>query len=308
MSSLTIVMYHYVREIKDSAYPLIKGLEFEGFKRQLDHLEASHTIITAEQLLAFANCAGEIPDNSCLLTFDDGYKDHIDYVFPELIKRKIQGSFFPSVKSVMEREMLDVNCIHFILASQTNFAILINEIRETCFASGVSDQDFTYYWHTYGVASRYDPKEVVFIKRMLQHALPERLRNNITSYLFKKYVCDDSHDFANELYLSLDDAKKMVESAMYVGSHGYRHLWLNKESKNSQESEISLSLEFLNQIGASTENWIMCYPYGGYNADTLDILKHKKCSVGLTTKIGIARLDGDNLLELPRLDTNDFPQ
>ena len=49
MSSLTIVMYHYVREIKDFAYPRIKGLEFEGFKRQLDYLESNYKIITAEQ-------------------------------------------------------------------------------------------------------------------------------------------------------------------------------------------------------------------------------------------------------------------
>ena len=74
MSSLTIVMYHYVRKIKDSAYPLIKGLEFEGFKRQLDYLESNYKIITAEQLIAFAHDTGNIPENSCLLTFDDGYK------------------------------------------------------------------------------------------------------------------------------------------------------------------------------------------------------------------------------------------
>ena len=39
MSKLTIVMYHHVREIKNSKYPKIKGLEFVGFKRQLDYLE-----------------------------------------------------------------------------------------------------------------------------------------------------------------------------------------------------------------------------------------------------------------------------
>ena len=46
-------------------------------------------------MIAFAHDAGNIPENSCLLTFDDGYKDHIDYVLPELMKRKLQGSFFP---------------------------------------------------------------------------------------------------------------------------------------------------------------------------------------------------------------------
>ena len=52
----------------------------------------------------------------------------------------------------------------------------------------------------------------------------------------------------------------------------------------------------------------MCYPYGAYNSDTLDILKDRKCAVGLTTKVGIAKIPQDHGLELPRYDTNDFPQ
>ena len=95
---------------------------------------------------------------------------------------------------------------------------------------------------------------------------------------------------------------------MYVGSHGCRHLWLNKESKSSQILEIDLSLQFLKKVGAPTKDWIMCYPYGAYNNNTLNILKSKNCSIGLTTKSGFAELDQSNMLELRRFDTNDFPQ
>jgi hypothetical protein len=209
---------------------------------------------------------------------------------------------------VVDREMLDVNRIHFILACQPDSLTLIDEIKKIGLGNGVSEQDFALYWKTHGVASRYDSGEVAFIKRMLQHALPEALRTRINSSLFKKYVHDNARDFANELYMSLDDIKRLVGSGMYVGGHGYKHLWLDKEPKHSQENEIRLSLEFLNRVGAATENWIMCYPYGSYNGDTLNILKDKKCSVGLTTKPGVAVLNRDKLLELSRFDTNDFLQ
>ena len=102
MSDLTIVMYHYVREIKGSDYPNIKGLEFDGFKRQLDYLSVNFSIITAEQLLSFA--IGEekkLPLNACLLTFDDGFKDHIQYVLPELKLRNLQASFFPPARPII---------------------------------------------------------------------------------------------------------------------------------------------------------------------------------------------------------------
>ena len=32
--TINVVMYHYVREIKDSNYPNLKGLEFTDFKKQ----------------------------------------------------------------------------------------------------------------------------------------------------------------------------------------------------------------------------------------------------------------------------------
>ena len=46
MSDLTIVMYHYVRPIVNSKYPGIKGLELEGFVRQLDYLQENFRIIS----------------------------------------------------------------------------------------------------------------------------------------------------------------------------------------------------------------------------------------------------------------------
>ena len=48
--------------------------------------------------------------------------------------------------------------------------------------------------------------------------------------------------------------------------------------------------------------------YGGYNDSLLSILKIKGCIVGLTTNLGIADLENDNYLTLPRLDTNDLPK
>ena len=172
----------------------------------------------------------------------------------------------------------------------------------------ISQNQLDKFWHLYGVESRFDIKEIMYIKNILQHVLPAGIRSSIIKKLFEKYVSIDSKAFSEDLYLSVDDTRKLVENEMYVGSHGYRHLWLNKESKESQKLEIDCSLNFLADIGASTCNWIMCYPYGAYNKETLEILSERSCIAGLTTKVGIADLDLDNALELPRLDTNDFPQ
>ena len=126
--------------------------------------------------------------------------------------------------------------------------------------------------------------------------------------LFEKYVDKTASEFCNELYMSKKDIETMVSEGMYIGSHTYNHYFLNSVDKLTQENEIDKSVDFLGSVRAPIDNWIMCYPYGAYNADTLSILENRNCSVGLTTKVGDVYLYSDNLLELNRFDTNDFPQ
>ena len=63
----------------------------------------------------------------------------------------------------------------------------------------------------------------------------------------------------------------MLSEGMYIGSHTYNHYFLNSVDKLMQENEIDKSIDFLNRIGEPTKDWIMCYPYGSYNSDTLSI-------------------------------------
>ena len=101
--TVTIVMYHYVRDLQHSRYPAIKGLSLERFHRQLDHIQAHYTPVTVEDVLdALSSAKKEMPSNPILLTFDDGYSDHFLNVFPQLDARGIQGCFFPPGQAVLE--------------------------------------------------------------------------------------------------------------------------------------------------------------------------------------------------------------
>ena len=91
--TVTIIMYHYVRNLKKSRYPEIKGLDLALFQEQLDFLEKQFHFITTEELLAAAKGTQTLPGNSLLLTFDDGYLDHYTNVFPILKERGIHGFF-----------------------------------------------------------------------------------------------------------------------------------------------------------------------------------------------------------------------
>jgi len=303
-------MYHYVRPIKQSQYPEIKGLELEGFLRQIKYFKNHFNFITLEDLLDCIYDKKQVPEKSILLTFDDGFKDHYSHVFPILKKYQIQGSFFPPAKPIEEKIVLDVHKIHFILASTINKREIIDEIfnlinvyrKEYCL------QLPEVYYLNLAVATRFDTKDVIFIKRILQRDLPNHIKKIITDHLFKKFVTQDSESFSKELYLSFEEIKEMHDDGMYFGSHTYAHEWLSYLSDEQLNLEIRKSLDFYSKINGNFDNLIMCYPYGNYDDRTIQILKNNRFKAGLTTKVEDAIITNSNAFSLQRYDTNDFPQ
>lgn len=312
---LTVIMYHYVRDLGNSRFPNIKGCDFKLFKEQLLFLKKYYHFVTMDEVMdAFYNNSF-LPEHSVLLTFDDAYKDHFEYVFPILVNEKIQGAFYPPVKAITEHTVLDVNKIHFILASVPNDEIdtLIVAIRSLLAKNRkkYSLASFDDYYKKLAIANRFDTGEVVFIKRLLQVELPEGVRREITNELFKKIVGVDESVFSRELYMSVDQMKCMVDCGMHIGSHGYDHYWLSSLTKDEQRNEIIKSMDFIRLIGGDLSKWTICYPYGDYNNDTINLLKQYGCKMGFCTKVGIASINNNNpdsIYSLSRLDVNDLPK
>ncbi len=310
MPALTIVMYHYVRELKHSRYPEIKGLTVDGFKEQIAYIKKHYTVISGTELMDAIVEGATLPPRPLLLTFDDGYIDHFTEVFPVLDREKLPGLFFPPAKCILEHKVLDVNKIHFVLASVPDKRSLVDYI---CKRIDENRNQYNLstsaaYWENMGKPSRFDHAEVMFCKTMLQRELPLEMRQNITGELFSQYVTRDEASFSRELYMNPDQVRVLQNQGMYVGSHGYDHFWLNTLTSKQQEEEIDQSLMFLGSVGADVTRWIMCYPYGVYNESLLSVLKSRNCVVGLTTEVDLAHLGEHNPLTLPRLDTNDLPK
>lgn len=302
-------MYHYVRDLEHSRFPAVKGLSMERFRRQLDLIQAHFTLVTIEDLLeTLSSPGGKLPENAALLTFDDGYSDHFLNVFPLLDARGIQGCFFPPAQPVLEHVVLDVNKIHFVLASVPDAKKLLDQIFDSLaeFCSDYELKTREAYLLAISEKHRYDSREVTVVKRLLQRELPEPVRKEIVQRLFAQYVTIDEAAFACELYMSVDQIACLRHHGMHVGSHGDTHVWLDSISPEAQASEIDRSTKFLEQVGIPKCEWTMCYPYGGFNNSLLQALRDRHFQLGFTVEPRIADLDSDDRLSLPRIDTNDL--
>lgn len=309
MSDVTVVMYHYVRDLNATRFPKLNGLDIQDFRRQLDYFQHHYHFITIQDMIACMEGAEKLPDKAILLTFDDGYIDHFINVFPMLDERGIQGCFYPSAQSIVERCVLDVNKIHLIIASQNNDGNLLADClkEEFCSQSNAFNvRSYDYYLKKYAKKNQYDSKEIIFFKRMLQVGLPAALRKIIIDRLLEKCVGVDETVLASELYMNEEQIKCMVRNGMHFGCHGFTHQWLNSLEPMEQEQEIVRSLSFLANVGVDTSSWSMTYPSGVYDASLIQIIQEKGCKIAFTVESGVGNCDNAERWYTPRLDTTVF--
>ena len=305
-NNIHIVMYHYVRNIKKSKHTNLKGLEFSNFKKQIVYLKKNFNILSNNQFIEILNSRKIPKKKSILLTFDDGYRDHFEYVFPFLKKQDVSAIFYPPIMCIRNKAVLDVNKIHFILAKEENRDKILDLIF--LYVKKILNKNP----HQIGIEkinllSRYDDKKTILIKRLLQNHLPLPYRKKIVDKIFKHIVNYSEEEFSKILYMNNNNIQELYKNNFSIGSHGYNHYWWEKINKNEQEIEIKKSINYFKKIKVFDKNFSVCYPYGSYNLQTLNLLKKYKIKFALTTRVGsVNKKNIKNVYELPRFDTNDF--
>ena len=304
--SLNFVTYHYVRPVKKSLQPNLAALEFDEFKRQVDYFCNNFEVIAGDNLLEIINKKIITKKPKVILTFDDGYIDHYKYVFPYLRKKNISGYFYPPKKGIENKTVLDVNKIQFFLEKEQNRDKILKEIDNILIKKRniqISDLDIS----SINLKSAYDNEKTVLIKKILQYFLPPDEKKIIIDELFEKITGENSALLAKKLYMNTGHVQEMNSEKMVFGCHGDNHVWLEFLSKENQKKEILDGINFLKKINIDVKNISVCYPYGSYNDDSLEILKELKISFALTVKNGNVNSNNiANKFEYLRFDTNLF--
>lgn len=302
--NVDIIMYHYVRDSSNSKYPRIKSLDINEFISQIEYLQKHYQIISIEDFLFDNNSQNK---KQCMLTFDDGYKEHHNIVMNILLNKGLKGCFFITSDTVQNRKILDANKIHLILASAGE-NIIFERIKFHYNNLNNSGLSIKSYIDQIDFSSRFDSKETILIKRLLQKVLPEELRSKICDSLLLDFVEQDKNEIIDELYLNKEEIKEMINYGMHIGGHTLSHKWMSSLSYNEQETEIKGTFKFLENIYSKKFIPSLCYPFGDYNSDTISLMNKYKFKAGFTCDPrGFNKLT-DSTLEIPRYDTNDFPK
>lgn len=304
---LWAVMYHYVRDLPNTPYPRIKGMLTENFRQQVDLLKGRYEMATLESALDFLGGRYRPDRDLCVLVFDDGLKEHYTEVTPILAERSIEGLFFVITGCVEENKVATVHKNHFLLAAldfaeyKQAFLERLAEISpETDTEVDIEKVKATYRWDTSDIAA---------FKYLLNFRLTEAQREQILNDLFARYLGDEKQ-FASELYVNWDEARRMQDAGMLIGGHTHSHVALSTMGDPQQQADLHKCSELLHKRLKPQALWPFSYPYGqahSFNEVTVQTLQDLNFACGFVTEVGSNEVSRD-LYRIRRIDPKDVKE
>jgi peptidoglycan/xylan/chitin deacetylase (PgdA/CDA1 family) len=291
--TLTVLMYHYVRDPGDFAESGsgIPGLSMAHFEAQLDYIHEHYSPVTWADLQRFLSGGDTLPPSPCLITFDDGIRDHFINAYPALKSRGLSGLFFTMARRPDEGLVLG-HKIHYLMAR-----LGLDGLRREFLALLSPDQIKRFDEAESSYKPRYSGVDL--FKAVLQRNLS--LDAEAVLSVLVEQVIGSEKDIARHYYLSDHQITEMKAGGMHFGGHTHSHPWFDWIGPEDRAAEVKASADTLNGIEARP--WAFAYPYGGLAEDTPDYLRANQFSAAFTTKsriehkdpFYIGRLDGEEL-------------
>ncbi len=288
-------MYHRILSKKDidlfSSYSEIgSALEISDFIAQINFLNEKYSIISLSKLIAYLKGEVSIALNSCVISFDDGYTEHYQNVFPVLNKLKLPAVFFivgDCISGTKKVRWLDK--FYYILDNtpyQKNSS-KFNEII-SAFYKTETKQDDSYKLNKLKTFIRNSSEKDEIID-CLSSALNVRLNLDMLN---------------KKLYLSKEYISEMLNNGMEFGAHSMSHPDLSTITLENAKEEIVDSGIIVKDL-THKEEIPFAYPFGGqetYNENLIKMLKKNNFSCSLTSIPGINDVN-TSLFELKRIDS-----
>lgn len=261
---MKVYMFHYVKPCSNYYH-----YDLSLFEATIKYLKSKYKIISLKDYDNLLKNKENISDEYVMLTFDDGTKDHFEYVYQILKKHKCSGLFFiPSC--INTGKMLDIQIIHQLI-SKVGIDILYNDLMMVLKEKEIN-------LHDYKIDDSLDKGKMAMFKQLLQYKLSPIIRHDILYYFSKKYNLS-TDVYLN--YITIDEMKKMKKSNMFFGIHTNTHPRLSTLSKKDQFNEINGNMKFLIDNNLIDSNLLsIAFPYGSFDENTLRIMK------GLDIKYG----------------------
>lgn len=237
----------------------------------------------------FENPSANYTKTPMVITFDDGYKDFVEYAMPVLDKYKAPATMFV-ITNCVNRNLPPWNFILDTLFYHTN--------KLTISAFDKSDQLGQQYR-----VSRWETKQQLedFGKNIKQYlkTVPSNLREEVVDYYLKQF---NDVEIPDNLIMSWDDINSVAKYNIEIGSHTLSHpplATITSDVELRTELEDSgKEIELRTGIFPQT----VSYPVGSYNAKVKQFAKQAGYKYAYIVNQQIYNSAKYDEFEIPRLE------
>ncbi|BHH86289.1 polysaccharide deacetylase [Desulforhopalus sp. 52FAK] len=278
-------MYHRVfnEEYLNSFYVQPGMYVFqETFRRHIEYLKKHYDIITFTDLIERYQNKKDI-NNTCVITFDDGWHDNYTHAYPILCEYKVPATIFLATNLIGSNRLfwpeeftLYLNQTDIVTAQER--VPLLDRLLKSLLPNNPCGSD-------YNDAVIAELKNWPQIDRM---ELLSHLRTHCNEIVIERQL------------MNWQEVKEMQESGLITfGAHTANHVMLDQVSLSEAEREIVQSFQSLKANLGFTPD-VFAYPNGNYNLEIKSLVRKHGFKVATTTKRG--RLCAYNdLFEIPRI-------
>jgi len=230
-----IVILAYHRILPDPINdPWRMSLTLNTFVKQLEVLAGRYPIISLTDALRQGTLNRTKARVSVVLSFDDGYRDIYDFVLPALKKKGLPGSFFlPTDYINKDTPLWDWEVMALLGQARVKRSFMLGTIEK--------------------------------IK-----SLDSDARARAIDYLRSQMNIKLKPDYSRDLCITWEEARKMSEAGMEIGSHGVTHSSLARIPFRDAEAEIKSSKDIIER-NINKPCRYFAFPFGS-NRDYNDVL------------------------------------
>lgn len=275
---LTVLAYHRIIDPYaagfDSFKPNVSATPIH-FARQMDFVRRRFNVVSAGDITAWLQGRQSLPPRPALITFDDGYRDNLDYALPVLRERQLPAVIYLATDYIGKASPFfwDLLAYCFYHTSKTEADLPLagrqhwsdEKTRDAVLDSWLSL-----------LKTLPDAEKWAAIKQ-----LPEAL---------EVLVADDA--FA-DMHLTWDQVREMVAAGVDMGAHTQSHPILTRVSLEQARTEVHGSKA---RIEAEIDRPVttFAYPNGqpsDFNAALQSIIREAGLGAAFTLVPGPARLN-----------------
>ncbi|MGR3174343.1 MAG: polysaccharide deacetylase family protein [Candidatus Scalindua sp.] len=273
---VTILMFH---RVTDTFFDISLLVKQKTFEECMKYITQSYPVISMDFLIQNFDKWENIPEDSFVITFDDGWIDFHDVAYPILSKLKIPTTIYLTTGFVSSecgywQERLNNLLIPVLtnrnIFSKTDNIISIPEINLKLKDLISKSEDTQIIFKFIGYLKKFTHDNILKTISDLEESLKEH----------SIMISEDEH----RSFVNWGKINSIKELDISFGSHTVNHMILTNEQTNVVKDEISKSREIIErETGRNVLHF--CYPNGNYNNDIKKIVSESYKSA-CTTKGG----------------------